>query len=195
MSRWLRAAIVVTMAALVVVLVLAFRRAPTDIKTGTVGRPAAAFTLQQLDGNATWSSETAKDKVLVVNFFASWCIPCKEENPALVRVYERYRASDVVFIGVLYQDSRESGLRYVRDNGVVWPTVIDDEGRVAFSYGVFGIPETFFVGRDGIVAGRHIGPIDEATLIRGIECLRAVPTGAHGAATGANDCARAAANR
>jgi len=185
-SRWLRAVLVVAIASLVVVLALAFRRAPTDIRTGTVGKPAAAFTLEKLDGPGTWSSEQAKGKVVVVNFFASWCIPCKEENPALVRVYERYRASDVVFIGVLYQDSRDSGLKYVRDNGVAWPTVIDDAGRVAFSYGVFGIPETFFIGPDGVIVGRHIGPIDETTLVRGIECLR-VPN--------AGDCPRASASR
>jgi cytochrome c biogenesis protein CcmG/thiol:disulfide interchange protein DsbE len=187
MSRALRGAVVIALASLVVVLVLAFRRAPTDIKTGTVGKPAAAFTLAKLDGAGTWSSDETKGKVVVVNFFASWCLPCKQENPALVRVYERYRTSDVVFIGVLYQDSRDSGLRYVRDNGVVWPTVSDDDGRVAFSYGVFGIPETFFVGSDGVIAGRHIGPIDETTLERGIECLRRP--------TGGTDCMRPSAAR
>ena len=186
MSRVLRLAIVIAVASLVLVLILAFRRAPTDIKTGTVGKPAAPIALQKLDGSGAWSSDETKGKVFVVNFFASWCLPCKEENPALVRVYERYRASDVVFIGVLYQDSRDSGLRYVRDNGVVWPTVSDDDGRVAFSYGVFGIPETFFVGSDGVIAGRHIGPIDETTLVRGIECLRTRSAG---------DCLRASAAR
>ena len=181
MSRFVRLAVVIAVAGLVAVLVLAFRRAPTDIKTGTVGKPAAAFTLQKLDGSGAWSSDQTKGKVYVVNFFASWCLPCKEENPALVRVYERYRASDVVFIGVLYQDSRDSGLRYVRDNGVVWPTLSDDDGRVAFAYGVFGIPETFFIGSDGVIAGRHIGPIDETTLVRGVECLRT---------SSASDCLR-----
>jgi len=173
MPRWLRLAIVVAIGALVVVLVLAFRRPPQDIRTGTVGKPAAAFTLQKLDGTGTLTMTPTDGKVVVINFWASWCIPCKQENPALVRVYERYRASDVVFIGVLYQDSREAGLQYVRDNGVTWPTVSDDDGRVAFAYGVFGIPETYFIGPDGIIAGRHIGPIDETTLINGIESLRA----------------------
>ena len=56
---------------------------------------------------------------------------------------------------------------------LAWPTVSDEDGRVAFSYGVFGIPETYFIGRDGVIAGRHIGPIDEATLTNGIEALRA----------------------
>ena len=173
MPRWLRLAIVVAVSALVVVLVLAFRRAPTDIRTGTVGKPAAAFTLQRLDGSGMLTLAPTDGKVVVVNFFASWCIPCKEENPALVRVYERYRASDVLFVGVLYQDARDSGLKYVKDNGVTWPTASDDDGRVAFSYGVFGIPETYFIGADGVIAGRHIGPIDETTLVNGIETLRA----------------------
>ena len=173
MPRWLRLTVVVGIAALVIVLMLAFRRVPQDIRTGTIGKPAAAFTLQRLEGSGSLSLKEYDGKVVVLNFFASWCIPCKEENPALVRVYERYRSSDVVFIGILYQDSRDSGLAYVRANGVVWPTVSDDDGRVAFSYGVFGIPETYFIGADGVIAGRHIGPIDETTLVNGIECLRA----------------------
>jgi cytochrome c biogenesis protein CcmG/thiol:disulfide interchange protein DsbE len=174
LPRTLRWGIVIVIAALVVVLLLAFRRDPHDIRTGTVGKPAAAFTLQKLDGTGAITLGDAKGKITVVNFFASWCIPCKEENPALVRVYERYRASsDVVFLGVLYQDSRESGLAYVKANGVVWPTASDDDGRVAFAYGVFGIPETYFIGADGIIAGRHIGPIDESTLVTAIDTLRA----------------------
>jgi cytochrome c biogenesis protein CcmG, thiol:disulfide interchange protein DsbE len=172
MPRLVRFAIVAIIAALVVVLVLAFRQDPHDLRTGTVGKPAAAFALQKLDGTGQMQITPGGAKVIVVNFFASWCIPCKQENPALVRVYERYRNSDVEFIGVLYQDSQDAGLKYVRDNGVVWPTLNDDQGRTAFSYGVFGIPETYFIGPDGIIAGRHIGPIDETTLVNGIESLR-----------------------
>lgn len=173
MPRWLRLGVVFAIAALVVVLVLAFRRDPHDIRTGTVGKPAAAFTVQKLDGSGSVALDEARGKVTVVNFFASWCIPCKEENPALLRAYERYRSSDVVFLGVLYQDSRDSGLKYINDNGVTWPTGSDDDGRVAFAYGVFGIPETYFIGADGVIAGRHIGPIDDTTLTNAIDKLRA----------------------
>jgi len=172
MSRLARAVIVVALLGLVVVLTLAFRRDPHDIRSGTVGKPAPAFALARLDGAGELALSQYAGKVVVVNFFASWCLPCKQENPALVRVYERYRGSDVVIVGILYQDSLDSGRAYVRDMGVVWPTVVDDAGRVALSYGVFGIPETFFIGPDGIIAGRHIGPIDEATLARGIEAIR-----------------------
>jgi cytochrome c biogenesis protein CcmG, thiol:disulfide interchange protein DsbE len=172
MPRWVRYSIVFGIALLVVVLMLAFRRDPQDIRTGTVNKQAAAFTLDRLDGGGKVALADHAGKVLVLNFFASWCIPCKEENPALVRVWERYRSSDVVVIGIVYQDSLDSARRYVRDNGVTWPTVTDEDGRIAFAYGVFGIPETYFIGPDGIVAGRHIGPIDEATLVTAIESLR-----------------------
>jgi len=176
MPRWLRFSIVAGIAALVVVLMLSFRFDPRDIRAVTLNKPAAAFTAEKLDGTGTLSLSDYSGNVVVLNFFASWCIPCKEENPALLRVWERYRSSDVVIIGIVYQDSLDSARKYVRDNGVTWPTVTDDDGRVAFAYGVFGIPETYFIGPDGIVAGRHIGPISEAALVTGIEKLRAQAT-------------------
>jgi cytochrome c biogenesis protein CcmG/thiol:disulfide interchange protein DsbE len=172
MPRWLRYSIVVGIAALVVVLMLSFRRDAHDIRTGTVNKPAAAFTADKLDGSGTLSLSDYAGKVVVLNFFASWCPPCKEENPALVRVWERYRTSDVVFIGIVYSDSTDKARAYVSTNGVTWPTVQDGDGRIAFAYGVFGPPETYFIGPDGIIAGRHIGAVDEATLITGIDSLR-----------------------
>jgi len=172
MPRWLRYSIVLGIAALVVVLMLSFRRDQHDIRTGTINKPAPTFSLDRLEGTSKVTLADYAGQVVVLNFFASWCIPCKEENPALVRIWERYRTSDVVVIGILYQDSLDSGRRYVRDNGVTWPTATDEDGRIAFAYGVFGIPETYFIGPDGIIAGRHIGPIDEATLLAAIDSLR-----------------------
>ena len=158
--------------ALVVVLVLSFRRDPRDIKTGTVGKAAPAFTLERLDGQGPLSLSDYQGRVVIVNFWASWCIPCKQENPALVRTWERYRDSEVVLIGVVYQDTLEAARDYTARMGNTWPSVVDADGRTAISYGVFGIPETFFIGPDGLIAGRHVGAIDEATLVKGIEALR-----------------------
>jgi cytochrome c biogenesis protein CcmG/thiol:disulfide interchange protein DsbE len=172
MPRWLRYSIVAGIAALVVVLMLAFRFDPRDIRTGTVGKPAAPFTAEKLDGGKLSLNDYA-GKVVVLNFFASWCPPCKVENPALVRVWERYRTSDVVIIGIVYNDSTEKAREYVRTNGVTWPTVQDADGRIAFAYGAHGPPETYFIGRDGIIAGRHIGEITESVLVTGIDELRA----------------------
>jgi len=172
LARITRIAIVVALLGLTVTLALAFRRDPHDIRTGTVGKPAPAFTLERLDGSGEVALADFSGKVVVVNFFASWCLPCTQENPTLIRVYERYRGSDVVLLGVNLQESRENGLAYVQRMGMSWATLADDDGRVVLSYGVFGPPETFFIGRDGIIEGRHIGPIDEATLVKAIEELR-----------------------
>jgi cytochrome c biogenesis protein CcmG/thiol:disulfide interchange protein DsbE len=173
LARVARIVVVVALLGLTVTLALAFRRDPHDIRTGTIDKPAPAFTLQRLDGSGEVTLADLSGKVVVINFFASWCLPCLQENPALVRVFERYRGSEVVILGVNNWESREDGYAYVRRLGMSWPTLADDNGRVSLSYGVFGPPETFFIGADGVIAGRHIGPIDEATLVNGIETLRA----------------------
>jgi cytochrome c biogenesis protein CcmG/thiol:disulfide interchange protein DsbE len=157
---------------LAVVLTLAFRRDPHDIRTGTIGQPAPAFTLADLSGNGSITLEQYKGKIVVLNFWASWCIPCKQENPALADVWERYRNSDVILLGVTFQDPTDAAREYTRRLGNTWPSVVDGSGQIALSYGVFGPPETYFIGADGVIAGRHIGPIDATTLIRGIETLR-----------------------
>ena len=89
MPRWLRYTIVAGIVGLTVVLMLAFRHDPLDIRTGTINRPAPAFVLDRLDGNGKVALADHAGKVVVLNFLASLCIPCKEENPALVRAWER----------------------------------------------------------------------------------------------------------
>lgn len=166
------AAVVLVVIGVSLTLALGFRRDPTDIKTGTVGHPAPAFDLERLDGTGRISLAQYRGKVVIVNFWASWCIPCKQENPALAAVWERYRKSDVVLIGIVYQDTPEAAREYTERLGNTWPSGMDAEGRTSIAYGVFGIPETYFIGPDGIIVGRHIGAIDEATLINGIEAVR-----------------------
>lgn len=172
MNALLTTALVLVLVAVVASLALSFRRDPQDIRTGTVGKPAPAFDLPQLGTDGRIALDSYRGRVVVLNFWASWCVPCKQENPALTRVWERYRMSEVVLLGIVYQDTTEAALDYTRRMGNTWPSVIDVEGRTAIAYGVFGIPETYFVGPDGVIAGRHIGPIDEETLIKGIEELR-----------------------
>ncbi len=168
----MRAAIVLALVVLMVTLASGFRRDPRDIRTGTIGDPAPAFDLERLDEPGRVRLADFRGKVVVVNFFASWCIPCKEEAPHLIRAWERYRTSDVMFVGIVYQDEPAAARDFHDRMGQTWPIAMDDQGRTAFGFGVFGIPETFFVRPDGVIEGRHIGPITEATLIRGIEAIR-----------------------
>lgn len=172
MKRIARYAAVALILGLALTLTLAFRHDPRDIKTGTVGKPAPAFALPSLADGSTISLEQYKGKIVVLNFWASWCIPCKEENPALTEVWERYRSADVVLLGIVFQDTKDAARDYTARLGNTWTSVVDDNGQVALGYGVFGPPETYFIGADGVIAGRHIGPIDAQTLITGIETLR-----------------------
>ena len=172
MRRIARYTAVALILGLALVLTLAFRREPQDIRTGTVGRPAPAFTLPDLSGTGSISLAQYTGKVVVLTFWASWCVPCKEENPALAAVWERYRGTDVVLLGIDFQDSTDAAREYTARLGNTWPSAVDESGQVALSYGVFGPPETYFIGTDGVIAGRHIGPIDAPTLINGIEALR-----------------------
>jgi cytochrome c biogenesis protein CcmG/thiol:disulfide interchange protein DsbE len=168
-ARYVAVALILGLA---LTLTLAFRRDPHDIRTGTVGKPAPAFTLPDLSGQGQISLDTYKGKVVVLNFWASWCGPCKEENPALTEVWERYRGTDVVLIGITFHDPIDAARAYTARLGNTWPSAIDQDGQVALGYGVFGPPETYFIGPDGVIAGRHIGPIDARTLVTGIEKLR-----------------------
>lgn len=172
MRRLARYAAVALILGLALTLTLAFRRDPHDIRTGTVGKPAPAFAAPALTDGTTISLEHYAGKIVVLNFWSSWCIPCKEENPALTDMWERYRGTDVVLLGVVFQDAPGAARDYTARLGNTWPSVLDEDGQIALRYGVFGPPETYFIGTDGVIAGRHIGPIDEATLIKGIETLR-----------------------
>src|SRR2546426_9328654 len=107
LARITRIVIVVALLGLTVTLALAFRRDPHDIRTGTVGKPAPAFTLERLDGSGEVALADFSGKVVVVNLFASWCLPCTQQHPTLILVYERYRASDVVLLDGNLQQPRE----------------------------------------------------------------------------------------
>lgn len=169
------AVVLASLAALVLVLASGFRRDPRDIRAGSIGGPAPSFDLPLLDGTGRLrlADQLAEGKAVVVYFYASWCVPCKQEYPFLVRVWERYRTSDVVIVGILYQDSVEAGLAFHVERGGTWPTVLDEGSRTALAFGVFGIPETYFIRPDGTIAGRQIGLVGEEVLVNGIEAIRA----------------------
>lgn len=134
-----------------------------------VGTAAPDFRLADLDGGADVSLADLRGRPVVVNFWASWCLACIQEHPALLRAWQRYESRDVAMIGVVYQDTPANARRYVEERGGGWTQLLDPGSRTAIDYGVYGVPETFFIGRDGVVSHKHIGPVTDAVLTEAIE--------------------------
>jgi cytochrome c biogenesis protein CcmG/thiol:disulfide interchange protein DsbE len=134
-------------------------------------RPAApAFTLDRLDGEGTISLEALRGKAVVLNFWASWCEPCKEESTALESVWREYRSRDVVFVGIDAKDAAGEGRRFAERYGISYPLAYDGPGQTVGRYGVTGLPETWFVSRDGKLVGERVqGPVTVAQLRQNIE--------------------------
>jgi cytochrome c biogenesis protein CcmG, thiol:disulfide interchange protein DsbE len=161
------------LAALPVLALLAygFRTDPRDIPSPLVGRPATPFTLTAFDGAAV-RLEDLRGKVVVVNFWASWCNPaCYDEAPVLERAWRDYRARGMVVIGVDIQDTAEAAGTFIRRFGLTFANAPDARGTVAVEYGVYGVPETFFVARDGTIRGKHVGALTDEVMRAKLEPL------------------------
>lgn len=140
-------------------------------------RPTAPdFTLERLDEEGDLRLSSFEGRAVVVNFWASWCIPCKEEAPLLESVWRRYRDRGLVVLGVDINDVRGEARRFARENGMSYPLVYDGPGETTTDYGLTGVPETFFVARNGrlvcerLQAGVHL----EENRDRFDECVQEV---------------------
>ena len=122
---------------------------------------APAFTLDRLDRDGRLALADLKGKAVVVNFWASWCIPCRDEAPVLQKTYERYRDQGLVVLGVDVNDFRADARRFMKRYGLTYPVAYDGKGSTVGKWGVRGFPETFFVDRSGTLVGERIeGAVD-----------------------------------
>jgi cytochrome c biogenesis protein CcmG, thiol:disulfide interchange protein DsbE len=144
-------------------LFLNLGRDPHAIRTPMVGRPAPSFTLPPVGGGAPVSLESLRGRTVVVNFWATWCVPCADEHPVLVQA-ARQLGSDVQFLGIVYEDEESNVATYLRRHGTAYPALVDQSSRTAIAYGVFGVPETYFVDAKGTIVAKHVGPLTPADL-------------------------------
>jgi cytochrome c biogenesis protein CcmG/thiol:disulfide interchange protein DsbE len=151
-------------------------RDPTHLPSELVGHRAPEFSLGSLSGQ-TIDLRSLRGKVVVLNFWASWCIACRQEHPNLVAAWELYGDSGVVFLGVLFQDTPQYARQFMKDLGGGWPTLLDPGGRTAISYGVAGVPETFFIGPDGRIGYKQVGYSSYELLVSQIKALMKVDAG------------------
>lgn len=130
---------------------------------------APDFELPRLGEPGTLRLSSLRGTAVVLNIWASWCDPCREESPALQDAYERWSDRGVVVLGVDYQDASSAALAFVAEYGLTYPSVRDGSGSVLARFGVTGVPETFFIDRQGRVVGYFSGPVDLASLDAEIE--------------------------
>lgn len=172
---------------LVALLGFGLTRDPRQIPSPLPGRAAPEFRLAVLRpgdyppariGRDTAVLSEHRGQVVVLNYWASWCLPCRDEHRALSTVAREYAGRGVQFLGPVYNDTPANALRWIEAvGGQAYPSLLDNSSRTAIDYGLYGVPETFFIAHDGTVAYKHVGPVNEALLRRMIDSLRAAPAG------------------
>lgn len=145
------------------------RRPTSGSVNQTRSGPAASWRLEPIDGG-TISNQDLVGRPYLVNFWASWCPPCRREHPNLEAFYDRYRPQGVELLGVIFDDTSEGARAYRRELGGDWPLLEDADDRTAVDFGVTAPPETFVVDDAGIIVRAIRGPV-EADHLREIEAL------------------------
>jgi len=178
--RWLIAAVaVIGIFGWAFVAARSLGRDPTLVRSPLIGKPAPAFRLPTLDGGEV-DSNAFVGEVVVVNFWASWCVPCQEEAPELQAFAARWAGRGVNLVGIVYQDDQSKAAEFRDQYRLTYPQTMDPGGRSAIDYGVFGVPETYVIARDGTVMAKLLGAVDAATLeqvVSAVENGRTVSTG------------------
>lgn len=147
---------------------------PTLVDSPLIGRPAPTREVPYLERGGTLSLAELRGQIVVVNFWASWCAACREEHPALVAAARDYQPAGVTFVGVDFQDRAASATSFLDEMGRgPGRYVTDPESRLAVDFGVFGIPETFFVDRTGTIVSKITGPANRTLLSRVLNAILA----------------------
>ena len=123
---------------------------------------APDFTLRDINGKKHTLSDY-EGKVVLLNFWATWCRPCVQEHGVLTAAASRY-SGKVRFLGVVYEDTEERIRAFLKRSGAAYPTLIDEAGKTAIAYGVYGVPETFFIDAQGQILFKHAGPLNHQSI-------------------------------
>ena len=155
---WFYGVVAVSLVVLALLAMALIRTQQGQVSSG----PAPDFTLETFEGETLRLSDFRGTPV-VINFWASWCVECYREAPLLEQTWRRYKGQ-VMFIGVDYVDTLEPALEYIDRYDITYPNGMDKGNRIADAYRIQGVPETFFVDREGNIAGVKIGPLEHDEL-------------------------------
>jgi len=172
--RWVALGVVSAAIVLAVVLASRFGTDPALVDSPLIGKAAPGFDLDYLDGSGSVSLAELEGDIVVVNFFASWCLECRNEHADLVATSDSFADQGVTFAQIAYQEDPDTTLSYLAEAGTAEGTryLADPGSRTAIAYGVFGIPETFFIDPEGVVVGKIIGEADALILGATIDAIK-----------------------
>lgn len=177
MKRLLFALPVAFFAVIVAYFVLGLGRDPATLPSALIDKPAPDFALPALGEGAGLKTADLHGRVTLVNFFASWCAPCRSEHPLLMQIGKK-----VPLVGIAYKDKPEASRRFLAELGDPYERIaVDREGRTAIDFGVYGVPETYVVDASGTIRLRHVGPVTQKSWDEEIAPLiRRLSAGAKG---------------
>lgn len=166
---------------LIALLAWGFRRDPDAIPSPLPGHEAPGFALEVFSPGEPPLARAVGDtirlanlrgQVVVVNFWASWCLVCRDEHATLAAIVKRYSGKPVYFVGVLYNDDTTSGRQWLKAmGGASYPSVADHEARTGIDYGIYGVPETFVIDQRGTIVHKEISVVSDSTLSRVLDSL------------------------
>jgi cytochrome c biogenesis protein CcmG/thiol:disulfide interchange protein DsbE len=173
MRRWIVAgSLTVLLGAVLVTFLLAFGKDPHAVPFKLAGQAAPPFKLKRLDTGEEVTLAQLKGHPLILNFWATWCGPCKLEHPVLAWGAREF-GREVQFLGVINEDTAENARPYLAENGAAYPQLLDTEGLVGVDYGISGVPETYFIDAQGVIREKYAMPIDPQTLTDKVRALLA----------------------
>ncbi|HZP92894.1 MAG TPA: DsbE family thiol:disulfide interchange protein [Burkholderiales bacterium] len=148
---------------LVAFLAIGLSRDPHEVPSPLIDKPAPAFRLPALrEPQKTVSRDDLRGQVWLLNVWASWCVSCREEHPVLV---ELAKSGVVPIYGLDYKDTREAALKWLAERGDPYTlSIVDADGKVGIDYGVYGVPETYVIDKQGVIRYKHIGPLTAQVL-------------------------------